>query len=251
MNTGPKDIEPAQDQARRKPGPAKRSGHDAAADIEQYFQTAGLGEGDKLPPESTLRELLGLSAYALREALAELRTTGVVVTVNGKGSFIGHGAARPTVIRDPANPYRDLTPLRANHLRFPATTETATAFDIAPRTRMYVKEEVCEHRVTGALVSMVRKVPMPVLFGIEPAPDAYGDRADLTAALADHYGNLHYRTPYRVVLNPAPEIRTELDLPAATPVIEHRTHTCTTTGRVLMIETDTTAAASGEWEQII
>jgi hypothetical protein len=235
---------------RRKPGPARRSGHQAAADIERYFQTAGLGEGDKLPPESTLRDLLGLSAYTLREALAELRTTGVVVTVNGRGSFIGHGAARPAVIRDPAHPYRDLTPIRASDLRFPATAETAAVLDIAPRTRLYVKEELCEHRITGALVRMTRMVPMPVLFGIVPAPDAYGDRADLVTALADHYGNLHYRTPYRVILNPAPETRNDLDLPAGTPVIEHRTTTCTTTGRVLMIETDTTAAASAEWEQI-
>ncbi|HTJ72798.1 MAG TPA: GntR family transcriptional regulator [Actinospica sp.] len=250
MSTGPKDIEPATEQARLTPGPAKRSGREAAADIERYFQTAGLREGDKLPAEATLREHFGLSAYTLREALAELRSTGAVVTVNGKGSFIGHAAARPAVIRDPANPYRDLTPIRANDLRFPANAETATAFDIAPRTRLYVKEEVCEHRVTGVLVSLVRKVPMPVLFNIEPAPDPYGDRADLTTALADHYGNLHYRTTYRVVLNPAPEIRAALDLPPAAPVIEHRIMTCTTTGRVLMTETDTTAAASGQWEQI-
>jgi DNA-binding GntR family transcriptional regulator len=249
VDTGHNDIEPAQ--ARRKPGPAKRSGHEAADDIARYFSESGLAEGDKLPAEATLRELLGLSSYTLREALAELRETGVVVTVNGRGSFIGHGAARPAVLRDPANPYRDLTPISASDTRFPAVPELAAVFGIAPRTRLYVKEEVCRHRITGALVRLTRKVPMPVLFGIEPAPDAYGDRADLTAALADRYGNLHYRVPYRVVANPAPEVRSDLELDPGIPVMEHRTLTCTTTGRVLMMETDTTPATSGEWEQII
>jgi GntR family transcriptional regulator len=55
-----------------------------------------LRPGDRLPSESALIAQFGVSRITVRQALAELQSSGLVHTVNGKGSFVtkpGRGQA--------------------------------------------------------------------------------------------------------------------------------------------------------------
>lgn len=47
-----------------------------------------LPEGQKLPPESELAELFGVSRPVVREALARLRADGVLISRRGSGSYV-------------------------------------------------------------------------------------------------------------------------------------------------------------------
>jgi GntR family transcriptional regulator len=60
-----------------------------------------LGPGDRLPSESALIERFGVSRITVRQALAELQSSGLVQTVNGKGSYVtkpGRGVAQGPLV---------------------------------------------------------------------------------------------------------------------------------------------------------
>jgi len=72
---------------------------DAASGVARRLRTAiGLGilaDGEKLPKEVDLARQLGVTAFALREALGTLRSEGLIVTRVGKngGSYVEHPPA--------------------------------------------------------------------------------------------------------------------------------------------------------------
>jgi GntR family transcriptional regulator len=60
-----------------------------------------VGPGDRLPSESALIERFRVSRITVRQALAELQSSGLVQTVNGKGSFVtrpGRGEAHGPLV---------------------------------------------------------------------------------------------------------------------------------------------------------
>jgi GntR family transcriptional regulator len=60
-----------------------------------------LGPGERLPSESALIERFGVSRITVRQALAELQSSGLVQTVNGKGSYVtrpGRGVAQGPLV---------------------------------------------------------------------------------------------------------------------------------------------------------
>ncbi len=58
--------------------------------IEQAVETGLLTSGQRLPNETELAAALGVSAVTAREALSQLRTSGIIRTARGRsgGSFI-------------------------------------------------------------------------------------------------------------------------------------------------------------------
>lgn len=66
--------------------------HAALARMREYLMQAELQDGGRLPPERDLALSLGLSRAALRKALADLESEGVLWRHVGKGTFTG---ARP------------------------------------------------------------------------------------------------------------------------------------------------------------
>ena len=56
--------------------------------VQKLLQEGTLRPGDRLPPESRLAELTGVSRSSVREALTALRILGVVETKTGAGSFV-------------------------------------------------------------------------------------------------------------------------------------------------------------------
>jgi DNA-binding FadR family transcriptional regulator len=69
----------------------------ASAVVHRLRAAIGLGllpDGERLPKEADLASQLGITTFALREALAELRKQGLIQTRAGKygGSFVTHSA---------------------------------------------------------------------------------------------------------------------------------------------------------------
>ena len=60
--------------------------------IENYLKTqieeGELKPGEQLPSERTLQEILGVSRFTLREALARLSALGIISIAHGKGAFV-------------------------------------------------------------------------------------------------------------------------------------------------------------------
>lgn len=65
------------------------------ADLRQKILRNELVPGDKLPSESEMIDLFGVSRITVRQALAELHASGLIQKINGKGSFVTEPQARP------------------------------------------------------------------------------------------------------------------------------------------------------------
>jgi GntR family transcriptional regulator len=66
--------------------------------IEELIQTGPFSPGEKLPKETGLAEMLGVSRLTIREALRLLEEDGVIVRYQGKGTFVRNS---DLIIRNP------------------------------------------------------------------------------------------------------------------------------------------------------
>ncbi len=57
-------------------------------EIKQYILDKGMTEGDRLPTERAFTEMYGVSRSVVRETLSYLEHTGVIETVQGRGTVI-------------------------------------------------------------------------------------------------------------------------------------------------------------------
>lgn len=102
--------------------------------------SGALRPGDRLPSESALIERFGVSRITVRQAIGELQTSGLVQTVNGKGSFVtrpGRGEAHgPLVGILEAMRRRGITARGKllSHRHIKATEVVARELDLAPGT---------------------------------------------------------------------------------------------------------------------
>lgn len=62
-----------------------------AAILRERIESGGLGPGAPLPSETYLMGEHGISRDSVRKALDILRADGLVITVQGKGSFVTEG----------------------------------------------------------------------------------------------------------------------------------------------------------------
>lgn len=67
--------------------------HDNVSDavvqnLKNYILDNDMTTGDKLPTETELAQVLGISRASIREAMKTLEGTGVIHTIHGKGRFI-------------------------------------------------------------------------------------------------------------------------------------------------------------------
>lgn len=70
---------------------------EAQARLRDFIAEAGLGPGDRLPPEAVLAERLGVSRLSLREATRSLQTLGVIEARHGNGLFVSAFSFRPLI----------------------------------------------------------------------------------------------------------------------------------------------------------
>ncbi|MFK0221919.1 GntR family transcriptional regulator [Streptomyces vinaceus] len=89
------------------PTPSRDSGKprylQIADDLGQQIRNNILRPGEQVPSESELMERYGVSQGTVRKAMTELRTTGLIVTHHGKGSYV---RSRPPVQRKSSERFR-------------------------------------------------------------------------------------------------------------------------------------------------
>ena len=56
--------------------------------IMEYIEQHNLQEGDKMPPQAQLAEMMGVSIVSLREAIKTLEARNVLEVANGKGIYV-------------------------------------------------------------------------------------------------------------------------------------------------------------------
>ncbi len=56
--------------------------------IYEYIKTHNLKAGDRLPPQGTMADMMGISKASIREAIKTLEAKEVVSVLNGKGVYI-------------------------------------------------------------------------------------------------------------------------------------------------------------------
>jgi len=66
--------------------------------IEELIQNSALSPGDRLPKETKLAQMLGVSRLTIREALRLLEEDGVIVRRQGRGTFVRNS---DLIIRNP------------------------------------------------------------------------------------------------------------------------------------------------------
>jgi GntR family transcriptional regulator len=92
-----------------------------ADDIEEQIRAGRLAPAEEIPSETTLMERYGVSSGTVRKAVAQLRTSGLVDTYQGKGSFV---KSRPSVRRKSSDRFRR-SHRRAGKAAYIAETEQA------------------------------------------------------------------------------------------------------------------------------
>ncbi|MCF7749956.1 transcriptional regulator LldR [Bacillus subtilis subsp. subtilis] len=109
-----------------------------AAQLRGLVTTQNLQPGDRLPAERTLAVQLGVSRTALREAIAQLSSQGLLTARVGGGTFVSEPAARARqAIDEPLTPYLPLfqgdPEYRFDVLEIRHALEGATAWHAALR----------------------------------------------------------------------------------------------------------------------
>ena len=148
-------------------------------DIEAAIRRDGLGEGTRLPSIASLAESFGVNGLTVRRAISELSLRGVVVTRQGKGTFVA--APQPAVVKwtsgvdlfhgDISSFYtsmlRKTTRLLGSGLtveplwsRFDPTTDTApsASVEVDPGAAAYI---FCGCAPTHPLLQAVREARRP------------------------------------------------------------------------------------------
>jgi len=164
--------------------------------VRSDILSGALRPGDRLPSESALIERFGVSRITVRQAIGELQTSGLVQTVNGKGSFVtrpGRGEAHgPLVGVLEAMRRRGITARGKllSHRHIKATEVVARELDQAPGS------------LVGAITVLRYRDEVPFVVGTTWCTVATADRLakadlierDVATAIEVELGLRHART---------------------------------------------------------
>jgi len=150
---------------------------EVADSLQRQIQTGALAAGALLPSERELVGRLGVSRAVVREALARLRSEGLVVAHQGKGAFVAASGHQPFRVRDVALEEKSA---QAHVLELLIAVEVAATRLAATRR---TPEEL--KRMRGALLGMQDAI----------ASDELGDEEDYAfhKAIVDATHNPHFQ----------------------------------------------------------
>ena len=93
--------------------------------ISDAIRDGSISPGDKLPTESEIMRIQGVSRTVVREAISHMQAAGMVETRHGIGTFVLKPAARPALGLDPATVVTMRDVLAILELRISLETEAA------------------------------------------------------------------------------------------------------------------------------
>ena len=93
--------------------------------ISDAIRDGSISPGDKLPTESEIMRIQGVSRTVVREAISHMQAAGMVETRHGIGTFVLEPTARPALGLDPATVVTMRDVLAILELRISLETEAA------------------------------------------------------------------------------------------------------------------------------
>ncbi len=194
--------------------------------ILQYVDEQELEEGDKIPTESTLSSMAGVSMVTVRRALAELASQGIVRREQGRGTFLNRPRinAETTRLGGLRNGLAlDATSALETRLlgltRRDASDQEATRLKLAPKGSVW---EICRLRLLNERPMIHEMSVVPVIL----APDLgacyeQNPQRPLYASLEEVYGLREVREEQSLVCRRAKRADVELlHIPKSDWVVE-------------------------------
>lgn len=229
------------------------------ADLRTQISDGTLEPGDWLPSEAQLMDQFGISRYSAREAIRRLASEGLIVVVDGKGSYVRARRERASRSDERAiwqteragrQTYVDAESQRLSTVEQPSTYRTNAGVDVAlalgvpEHTPLFVydrllRDAVDEHRpgadsgrrlVHRLYLPMSTCVRVPAL-----AEDPFRTPDELYAALTDAGVDLRWTEHVRAAV-PAPDDAGALRLLVGAAVLVTRRITTDADGRPLAME---------------
>ncbi|MQS06102.1 GntR family transcriptional regulator [Streptomyces alkaliphilus] len=198
-----------------------------AAAIREAITSGEFTPGAPLPSEAQLIDRYGVSRPTVRNAIAALRTEGLIEVIHGKGSFV-RGLLTPsltldrTITRDGTGAYGtgdEWKPVESPHTyRTKTTAETGAALNLGEGEALFGTDRLLTHPGTGTRALHRTLIPFATAEGTELAARPDAEPAEIYQILASA-GHALAWTEATTARMPLPDERAALELPDATPVL--------------------------------
>uniref|UniRef100_A0AAU3I256 GntR family transcriptional regulator n=1 Tax=Streptomyces sp. NBC_01393 TaxID=2903851 RepID=A0AAU3I256_9ACTN len=203
--------------------------------------------GQPLPSEETLAKQFGVTRPTVRQGLTELRASGLVEVIMGRGTFARSPQTRPShtrprgIRRTPDGGYVEADGIRWANAEPLVATRTDAPLALADLLRIPPGEPMFTYDAlqtadNGRLHQLHRTyVPFSVLIDTNYEEEAPPPAPELYAALADLGHELHF-TEYIRTRMPLPDQAQALRLPEGVPLLHIIRVTLTATEKPLALE---------------
>ncbi|MFE2824422.1 GntR family transcriptional regulator [Streptomyces sp. NPDC059271] len=203
--------------------------------------------GQPLPSEETLAKQFGVTRPTVRQGLTELRASGLVEVIMGRGTFARSPQSRPShtrprgIRRTPDGGYVEADGIRWANAEPPVATRTDAPLALADLLRIPPGEPMFTYDAlqtadNGRLRQLHRTyVPFSVLIDTKYEEEAPPPAPELYAALADLGHELHF-TEYIRTHMPLPDQAQTLRLPEGVPLLHIIRVTLTAAEKPLALE---------------
>lgn len=217
--------------------------------------------GRQIPPEEQLSALYEVSRPTIRQAVAALRTEGLLDVQQGRGSFVRDRQTHGSVLMEQsvtrsgnrfstgADEWTQVGEPAVVHLRIDAPTAALLA--VADKDAAYVVECPLMHEPTGTRALHRMVLPMENITGTPLAKDAAVSVAKAYAILTTAHGELEWRDTVGARM-PQPDERTTLHMPEGVPLLIAQRLTLTRADqRPLILETTSLGAGQAQFAYAI
>ncbi|MFE4754472.1 GntR family transcriptional regulator [Streptomyces mirabilis] len=203
--------------------------------------------GQPLPSEESLAKQFGVTRPTVRQGLTELRASGLVEVIMGRGTFARSPHSRPSLTRPRGvrrtadGGYVDADGIRWANAEPPVATRTDAPLALADLLRIPPGEPMFTYDAlqtadNGRLRQLHRTyVPFSVLVDTQYEEEAPPPAPELYAALADLGHELHF-TEYIRTRMPLPDQAQALRLPEGVPLLHIIRVTLTAAEKPLALE---------------
>ncbi|MET9895367.1 GntR family transcriptional regulator [Streptomyces sp. NPDC006465] len=203
--------------------------------------------GQPLPSEETLAKQFGVTRPTVRQGLTELRASGLVEVIMGRGTFARSPQTRPShtrprgIRRTPDGGYVEADGIRWANAEPPVATRTDAPLALADLLRIPPGEPMFTYDAlqtadNGRLRQLHRTyVPFSVLIDTKYEEEAPPPAPELYASFADLGHELHFAEYIRTRM-PLPDQAQALRLPEGVPLLHIIRVTLTAAERPLALE---------------
>ncbi|MEY9941278.1 GntR family transcriptional regulator [Streptacidiphilus sp. MAP5-3] len=232
-----------------------------ANEMRASIMTGEWEPGRQVPPEEQLSSLYDVSRPTIRQAVAALRTEGLLDVQQGRGTFVRDRQTHGSVLMDQsvtrtgnrystwADQWAQVGEPAAVHLRIDAAT--AALLELAEKDAAYAVECPLIHEPSGTRALHRMILPMENITGTPLAKDAAVSVAKAYAILATAHGELEWRDTVGARM-PQPDERTTLHLAEGVPLLIAQRLTLTSADdRPLILETTSLGAGQAQFAYAI